>query len=215
MAQTATQRTTGVTRLKGPTVITARGAGSAGHDQLTKGAGLDVGLSVQIPSAQTANALQVEKPDGTVIAGFDAAGGLIVGALKVSQRAVRVALTAAQLITLNTVPVALVAAPAAGLALICTGFIFQMVYGTVQFTGGGVVAPVYHGATTALTAGTVAAATVQAAANYTGYAPGAAGATAQAITSATGIDLYAATGNFAAGDSTAVVTLFYDVVTLG
>lgn len=215
MAQSATQRTTGVTRFRGPTVITMRGAGSLGHSIETKGAGLDVGLSVQIPSAQTANAFQIEKPDGTVISAFDANGGLITGALKVSQLAKRVTLTAAQLITLNSVPVTLVAAPGAGIALICQGFIFQMIYGTVQFTGGGVVNPVYHGATTSLTAGGVAAATVQAAANYTGYSPGAAGATALAVTSNVAIDLRAATADFAAGDSTAIVTVFYDVVTLG
>lgn len=215
MAQSATQRTTGVTRLKGPTVVTMRGAGSVGHDALTKGAGIDVGLSVQIPSAQTANAFQIEKPDGTVVSAFDASGGLINGALKVSQLMKRVALTAAQITTLNSVPVTLVAAPAAGIALVCTGFIFQMIYGTVQFTGGGVVNPVYHGATTSLTAGGVGAASIQAAANYTGYSPGAAGATALAITSAVAIDLRAATADFAAGDSTAVVTVFYSVVTLG
>jgi hypothetical protein len=150
-----------------------------------------------------------------VVTAFDAAGGLITGALKVSQRAVRVALTAAQIIALDSAPVPLVAAPGAGLALICNGFIFQMIYGSVQFTGGGVVNPVYHGATATLTAGGVAAATIQAAANYTGYSPGVAGAVALAVTANTGIDLYAATADFAAGNSTAVVTLFYDVVTLG
>jgi len=186
-----------------------------GHDPLTKGVGLDVGLGIQVPATQSANSLQIEQPDGTVIAAFDAAGGLVTGALKVSQRAVRVALSAAQIITLHSAPVSLVAAPGAGVALVCQGFIFQLIYNSVQFTGGGAVSPVYHGATTNIAAGSVAAATVQAAANYTGFSPGAAGSTALAVSTNTGIDLLAGTADFAAGNSTAVVTLFYDVVTLG
>lgn len=55
------------TRFKGPTVVTLRGAGSSGNDPLVKGAGADIGLDIQVPIAQTANCLQITKPDGTVI----------------------------------------------------------------------------------------------------------------------------------------------------
>jgi hypothetical protein len=55
------------TRFKGPTVVTLRGAGASGNDPLLKGAGGDIGLDIQIPVAQTANAFQITKPDGTVI----------------------------------------------------------------------------------------------------------------------------------------------------
>ena len=41
-----------------------------------KGAGSDVGLDVQIPVAQTANALQITKPDGTVVSYFDKSGNV-------------------------------------------------------------------------------------------------------------------------------------------
>ena len=51
----------------GPTVITLRGAGAKGHDPATIGSGNDVGLDVQIPVTQVANAIQVSQPDGTVI----------------------------------------------------------------------------------------------------------------------------------------------------
>ena len=51
----------------GPVVITLRGAGSKGHDPQTVGSGKDVGLDVQVPTTQTANAIQVSQPDGTVI----------------------------------------------------------------------------------------------------------------------------------------------------
>jgi len=54
------------TRFRGPTVVTLRGAGSQGHES-TVGAGSDVGLDIQIPTNQTANAFQITKPDGTVI----------------------------------------------------------------------------------------------------------------------------------------------------
>jgi len=55
------------TRFRGPTVITLRGGGSSGNDPLKVGAGGDVGLDIQAPTAQTANILQITKPDGTVI----------------------------------------------------------------------------------------------------------------------------------------------------
>jgi len=221
MAKTQAQTTTGRTRIKNGLSVTLYAAASKGKEGTlggvaSVGAGLEPGLIIAVPTNQTANALQIEQPEGTIIAGFDPNGGLITsGATKVAQYAKRVTLTAAQITTLHSVPVALVAAPGAGIALVCQGFIFQFTFGTVQFTGGGTVQPVYHSATTNLAAGSVAAATVQAAANYTGYSPAAAGGTALALSTNSGIDLYAASADFAAGDSTAVVTIFYDVLTLG
>jgi hypothetical protein len=214
MAQTPTQRTTGATRFKGPTIITLRGAGSLGHDPRTVGAGIDPGLSVQIPAVQTANAFQVEKPDGTVIAQIDASGNIALsGVLSAVEAVGMFPLTAAQITTLNTAPVVLLPAPASGKVLVANSMIFQFKYGSVQFTGGGAVNPVYHGATTNLIGGSVAAATIQAAANATiGIGPL---TTPLALTANAGIDLYAATANFAAGNSTAIVWLWYTVLTLG
>lgn len=124
-----------------------------------------------------------------------------------------VALSAAQITTLNSVPVALIAAPGAGKVIMVDAMMFQFKYGTVQFTGGGAVSPVYHGATTNLLGGSVAAATIQAAANanISAGAP----AAALALTTNAGVDLRAATADFAAGDSTAFVTIWYSVITLG
>jgi len=51
----------------GPTVITLRGGGAKGHDQLTVGAGTQVGLDIQIPTTQSVPAFQITQPDGTVI----------------------------------------------------------------------------------------------------------------------------------------------------
>src|ERR1017187_3577160 len=145
MAQLPTQRTTAPSRVRGPLIVTLRGAGSKGHDYkfggvAPVGTGIDPGLSIQIPAGQTANAFQIEQPDGTVIAAFDAASGLIQGGvLSVSQRIVQVTLTAAQIITLNTVPVSLVAAPGAAYALLADAMLFQFKYNSVAFTGGGAV----------------------------------------------------------------------------
>lgn len=122
-------------------------------------------------------------------------------------------LTAAQLATLDSAPVSLLAAPGANKAIVVTMCLFQFKYGSVQFTAGGAVNPVYHGATTALTA-SVAATTINAAANATIFVDAVAGPLAVATN--TGIDLYAATQDFASGgNSTAVVTLWYEVITLG
>lgn len=70
------------TRFKTPLVVTLRGAGSQGNENkfggvTSPGAGLDVGIDIQMPTAQTANALQITKPDGTVISAFDSAGRLL------------------------------------------------------------------------------------------------------------------------------------------
>lgn len=62
-------------RFKGPLVVTLRGAGASGNDPLTKGAGADVGLDIQVPTAQTANTFQITKPDGTVVFGIGPGGG--------------------------------------------------------------------------------------------------------------------------------------------
>jgi hypothetical protein len=65
----ATQRgsTQKRTRFRGGVDITLRGAGSQGNDPLKVGDGGDVGLSIQVPTAQTANCLQIDQPQGTII----------------------------------------------------------------------------------------------------------------------------------------------------
>ncbi len=168
---------------------------------------------LQAASGQTADLVGIFDSAKNPLLSVDAAGGLVQGAGNVSQRVVQVALTAAQITTLNTAPVQLVAAPATGQVIVPTLLVFQFKYGSVQFTLGGAVNPVYHGATTNLLGASVAAATIQAAASAVISTGPAAGPTT--LTSATGVDLYAATANFAAGDSTAIVTLSYDLVTLG
>lgn len=131
----------------------------------------------------------------------------------------RVAITSAQLKTLHSAPLSIVAAPPAGFALIFDWATLQFIYpasGGVQYTGGGVIMPVYHGQTTDLTVtGGVAAATIQAAASIDLFLRAAPAAGGETILSATGIDLYAATANFAAGNGTAAFNISYLYAQLG
>lgn len=166
---------------------------------------------VMAAPSQVADLVAVFDSSKNPLASIDAAGGLVQAA-NVSQRVVQVTLTAAQITSLHTVPVSLVAAPGAGLVIVPTMLVFQFKYGAVQFTGGGAVNPVYHSATANLLGASVAAATIQAAASAVISTGPAAGPTTLAAN--TGVDLYAATANFAAGDGTAVVTLSYDLITL-
>jgi len=126
-----------------------------------------------------------------------------------------VSLTAAQIITLHSVPVALLAAPGAGKALVVESLVFEMTTTATVFTGGGVVAPVYHGATAALTANTIPATVVTAVAG-TSYTTLSLGAPANGLTMTanTGVDLYAATADYAAGTGTAKVIVSYRIVIL-
>jgi hypothetical protein len=121
-------------------------------------------------------------------------------------------LTAAEVTALHSAPITLIKAPGGNKVIVVNRAIVQYRYGTVQYTGGGAVQLVYHGATTNLLTGTVAAATIQAAANAT-ISLGA-GASGLALTTNTAVDLYAATADFAAGDGVARVTVWYTVYQL-
>lgn len=226
MSQSATQRTTGATRFKGPTIITLRGAGSKGKEYTLGGVapvgtGLDVGLSVQIPTGQSANAFQVEQPDGTVIAQIDANGNFAQsGVLGAVQAVKQVTLTAANLIAMYTTPVAIVPAPGAGVALVVSQILFQLKATSTAFSGGGIVVFQYdttaHGAGTLVHAGSIPATVVNA---------GSAGSTVTGLWAASGsngltvpankgIYISNQTGVFAAGTGTAIVTISYDILTL-
>lgn len=122
-------------------------------------------------------------------------------------------LTAAQIATLHSVPVALVAAPGAGKTLLLEELIYIQTFGTTAWTGtGGVVSPVYHAQTTVLTATTIAAATIKSGASFSQALYGL-GTTTTGMTN-TGLDLLAATADFTGGggDSTAVVLVRYRVL---
>jgi hypothetical protein len=121
-------------------------------------------------------------------------------------------LTSSDITTLHSVPVSLIGAPGVNKAIEIDKFILEFTAGTVQYTGGGAVNPVYHGATTAL-AGSVAAATITGASNAVVFNDAAGGPVTMPLN--TGIDLYAATADFAAGNGTAIVTIWYTTYETG
>ena len=102
------------TRFRGPTVVTLRGAGSLGHDAQTVGAGGDVGLDIQIPTSQTANAFQITKPDGTVIYAIGPNGAAKIPLTLAASGAVPVRPGADYVITKAGVAALTLAAPTAG-----------------------------------------------------------------------------------------------------
>jgi hypothetical protein len=168
-------------------------------------------------------------PDGT-----SALGGLtgdatvrvrLNGAFPASQGAIdssiaataTVALSAAQLIAMGTVPVSILAAPGAGKAILVEQILFEMTRTGTAFTGGGALNFQYHTTTTSVPhAGTIPATLVT-----TGGAGSAqtalgmnVGANGLVIPSNEGIDITNATAAFAAGTGTAKVFIKYRIVTL-
>lgn len=125
-------------------------------------------------------------------------------------------LSAAQIITLHSVPVTLVPAPGAGKALVVDMAFFSFVYNSVQFTGGGAISLVQHGLSVNQLAGTIAAASITAAASYSAFfiPVQTAGGTLTTSAANLGLDLSAATADFAAGNSTMNWQINYTVVTL-
>jgi hypothetical protein len=123
-------------------------------------------------------------------------------------------LSAAQLTTLNSVPVAIAAAPGAGKIRLFESLLFSFTFNSVQFTGGGAVQLQYHGASTNLMSSTIAAALITGNANGTRqFIPAATASGIVGVTNAA-LELAAATADFAAGDSTAKAFLKYRDITL-
>lgn len=213
----ATQETTGATRFRGPTVITLRGAGSLGHDPLTVGAGADVALRLQIPSAQTANAFIIEKPDGTVIAAIDSAGNLQSPALMTAT----VSISAADIVATgagkfgHTAGQIIVASPGTGYVLEFVSGVVSFTYATAAYTGGGNVTFNISGGGAALTGLISAGSSFGASSsNITAFYP--LSTAGVALTEDTGINLKAASAFTQPGTAagTAKVFVSYRVHTL-
>ena len=190
----------------GTGVVNMIGVNSSNNVTLPSGTHLLTGQTLTADSGSTI----------TVASGatLGLAGATVTGLASLASLAT-VTLSAAQIITLHSVPVALVASPGAGLALIPIMMLFEITTTSTGFTGGGVVAPVYHSATAALTANTVPVATVTAGAGTT-YTLLSLGAPSNGLvlTANAGIDLYAASADFAAGTGTGKVQIWYVTVTL-
>jgi predicted RecA/RadA family phage recombinase len=127
------------------------------------------------------------------------------------QKAV-VTLTAAQIMAMYGAAVSILPAPAAGQVLVVDQFIVQMKPGVTQFTGGGAVSFQYHGTGVVPHSSSIPAATITSAAASENVVPPPTGVIQPP--SATGIDIVNATGAFATGNGTMVVTVFYSIITL-
>lgn len=128
-----------------------------------------------------------------------------------------ISLTAAQIITLNTVPVTLVPAPGVGLSLVIETLVLEMNRTATAFTGGGVIGPVYAGATgTFLTSNQMAASdvTTGGAGQVTRLLAAGVPAGGVLISPNTALQLFAATANFAAGTGTMKAYVTYSIITL-
>jgi hypothetical protein len=132
------------------------------------------------------------------------------------QQVKQVTLTAAQLIAMKTTPQNIIPAPGAGKVLVIDAILFQFKNGGTVFTGGGAISFVYHGTAVTPHTGTVAASVLTTNApdvQYLGPNTSAAVDLQSAIN--LGLDITNATAVFAAGNGTALVTVWYSVVTLG
>lgn len=162
------------------------------------------GARTQLPGIGTAYAI-----DGGGISGFSeivpasiTANLMAVSSLQLAQ----VNLTAAQIITLFTAPIILIPAPGAGKSIYVQDCLFRFVYGGVAYTGGGVSSISYAGGATPLT--TVPAATITAGASSDSLLTTA----AVTITQNAALQISTATANFAAGNGTLQIYIYYTVL---
>jgi hypothetical protein len=172
-------------------------------------------MVIKLPPGQTANAFEVHDYQDNLLYAIGATGSpSVTGSTAVSGAVAQFTLTAANIKAMYTTPVTVLAAPAAGLAILVKSIHVQTKPTATQFTSGGVVTFQYHG-TAVLphdAADTIAATVINSATGTNNQmAPISAGIQ---IPTATGIDITNATGVFATGTGTAVVTIAYDLITL-
>lgn len=119
----------------------------------------------------------------------------------------QVNLTAAQIITLFTAPIILIPAPGAGKSIIIDFVLFRYLYGGVAYTGGGVTTIGYAGGAAAVA--TVPAATLTAGASSDSTLPTTA---LTVVTQNAALQISTATANFAAGNGTLQIYIYYSTV---
>lgn len=127
-------------------------------------------------------------------------------------QAVKVTLSAANIIAMNATPVTLIAAPGANKAIIVDEAVFHFQVGATQFTAGGAVSIEYADANDNLLASTLAASVITGASDAVRKIDGADGSLT--VTANKAVEITNATAAFADGDGTMDVYLRYRVLTL-
>ena len=122
-------------------------------------------------------------------------------------------LTAAQIIGMFTTPLTIIPAPGANRYITVSQVSFQFKPGTTNFTGGGALNLQYHGGAQTH-AGTILASVVTSGSASTTLLGPAVPTNGTTVTVNAGIDITNATGAFATGNGTAVVTIQYTITTL-
>jgi hypothetical protein len=197
--------------------VVPRGAAGGGKET-NLGSGGDVPLIVRVPGAtQSVPSLSVRtQPVGsapTDIFDIDQNGQIsVLGGIAGGFYCAQVALSAANIIAMNGAPVQILAAPGANKLILVDMIHFQFKAAT-QFTGGGAVTFVYHGGSVNPHGSNIPAATITSASSSNNVLPPQS-AVIQPPTN-TGIDITNATAAFATGTGTAIVTIWYSILTLG
>lgn len=126
-----------------------------------------------------------------------------------------VSLTSANLKGMYAAPVALLAAPGTGYAIVDVSAVFEMIATATGYANGGAVSIVYNGGSVPVHAGSVPAAVVTAGAGTTLTNLGAAVATnGTTVAENKGLDITNASAAFITGTGTAKVFLKYRVIAL-
>lgn len=127
-----------------------------------------------------------------------------------------ISVSSAEILTLNTVPKQLVAAPTAGKVIVVSEIVVSFTVGGAQYASGGDVFPVYSGQTANLFGTSASAligqADVQGAASFIARIGNV--TSVPKLLSATAVNLYASTANFTTGTGTMKVFIKYRTVTL-
>ena len=146
-------------------------------------------------------------------------GSIKVGSLVMPggfQRLTRlVTVTSANILAMNASPVTVLAAPPTGYAIVVNNILVEIITTATQYANGGVVTFVYHGGAVVVHAGSITAATINAAAatvlNQLGPIDTATGAI---VPTATGVDITNATAPFITGTGTLKVFFDYSIIKL-
>jgi hypothetical protein len=127
-----------------------------------------------------------------------------------------VTLSAAQLEAMFATPVSILPAPGAGFAIIVKEIEFELIGGSVSFTGGGAITFPYHGSGTASHTGSIPTSGVNVSPSTTTITElgQLAGSNGTVIPANTGVDITNATAAFASGNGTAKVFMEYRIIQL-